>query len=177
MTTDRGPDGVGASLAEIYRRVYREQMLGLPIINPNLAVEAVGFTSFRGHVLGILITPWFMKLMLLPGTAPWAELRDGESQSWLFPGGVLKFIAERDDQLGPYQACSLFSPMSAFRGQDDARAAAEAVLHGLFSETPAAEPVVVPRVGPLAELQEAVAAPMSKRDFLRGSFIGRRRES
>lgn len=176
---DSEPGRVAASLEEIYRRIHLEQMLGLPILNPALEVEAVGFVAYRGHSLGILITPWFMKLMLLPGTASWPELRDGESQSWLFPGGALKFIAERNERLGSYQACSLFSPMNEFAGQEDARAAAQAVLQGLFSEAAPLEPAAapVPPAGPLAEMREAVAAPMSKRDFLRGSFLGRPRES
>ncbi len=181
MTEISTPDAVGrtgCSLEEIYRRIHREQMLGLPILNPALEVEAVGFAPYCGHRLGILVTPWFMKLMLWPGEeAPWPELREGESQSWQFPCGALKFVAERDEQAGSYHAFSLFSPMHEFAGQDEARAAAQAVLQGLFIEAAPAEPVPAAPAGPLAEIREAVAAPMSKRDFLRGSFLGRRRES
>lgn len=169
----------GCRLEEIYRRIHREQMFGLPILNPALEVEATGFMPYLGHRLGILITPWFMKLMLLPGAAPWPEVPEGESQSWPFPCGALKFIAERDEQGGPYQAFSLFSPMREFADQDEARAAARAVLEGLFIEAVpagAAPPAPAP-AGPLENICEAVAAPMSKRDFLRGSFLGRLRES
>ena len=182
LTGNTGPDRVdhpGSSLETIFRRIHREQMLDLPILNPALEVEAVGFAPYCGHSLGILITPWFMKLMLLPGEAPWPELREGKSQYWRFPGGALKFVAEYDEQVGAYQACSLFSPMREFAGQEEACAAAQAILLGLFNEAASVSVAVSAppsSSGPLAEMREAVAAPMSKRDFLRGSFLRRQRE-
>ena len=36
------------------------------MVNPALAVEAVGFRPWGEHWLGILITPWFMNLVLMP---------------------------------------------------------------------------------------------------------------
>ncbi|HUX64558.1 [NiFe]-hydrogenase assembly chaperone HybE [Sulfuricella sp.] len=172
----------GPLLEEIYRKIHREHMLGLPILNPDLEVEAVGFVPFRGLWVGILITPWFMNLMLLSGTALCPVLAEGESQSWLFPGGALKFYAGFEAEVGSCQVCSLFSPMREFANQEEARAAAQAVLNGLFTEIVSAEPeppvpVQTQPAGPLAEMRVAVAAPMTKRDFLRGSFLpGRQRE-
>lgn len=69
MSGNPEAERAGNSLEEIYRRIHREKMLGLPILNPALEVEAVGFLPYCGHSLGMLITPWFMKLMLLPGEA------------------------------------------------------------------------------------------------------------
>lgn len=183
----RSPESVEAShpgplLEEIYRKIHREHMLGLPILNPDLEVEAVGFVPFRGLWVGILITPWFMNLMLLSGTALCPVLSEGESQSWLFPGGALKFYAGFEAEVGSCQVCSLFSPMREFANQEEARAAAQAVLNGLFAEVVSVEPeppapVQTQPAGPLAEMRAAVAAPMTKRDFLRGSFLpGRQRE-
>ena len=48
-----------------FRAVYEERMQGLPFINPALSVEAVEVGPWNGHWLGVLITPWFMYLMLL----------------------------------------------------------------------------------------------------------------
>lgn len=171
----------GPLLEEIYRKIHREHMLGLPILNPDLAVEAVGFVPFRGLWLGIMVTPWFMNLMLLTGTALCPVLADGESQSWQFPGGALKFYAGFEAEVGSCQVCSLLSPMREFANQEEARSAAQAVLNGLFTELVSVEPDPVPvhtqPAGPLAEMRVAVAAPMTKRDFLRGSFLpGRQRE-
>ena len=56
--------------------IYRERMQGLPIVNPELSVEAVGFEPFEAHELGVLISPWFMNLVLLPADeALFDELR------------------------------------------------------------------------------------------------------
>ena len=35
----------GPLLEEIYRKIHLERMLGLPILNPELEVEAVGFAA------------------------------------------------------------------------------------------------------------------------------------
>jgi [NiFe] hydrogenase assembly HybE family chaperone len=181
MTSLKFADTPSALLKEIYRKIYREHMIGLPILNPGLEVETVGFVPFQSFWVGILITPWFMNLVILPGTEPCPALPEGESQSWVFPGGVLKFISEFEAEIGSYQVCSLFSPMQEFTNQEEARSAAQAVLGGLFTETvsaePAPEPVQTPPVGPLAEMRAVISAPMTKRDFLRGSFLpGRQRE-
>ena len=60
-------DLVGQRLESAFERVRRERMIDVPMLNPRLAVQAVGFRDWRGGWLGILITPWFMNLMLLPG--------------------------------------------------------------------------------------------------------------
>lgn len=172
----------GPMLEEIYRKIHCEHMLGLPILNPDLEVEAVGFVQFHGLWVGILITQWFMNLMLLSGTAMCPVLAEGVSQSWLFPGGVLKFCAGFEAEAGSSQVCSLFSPMREFANQEEARSAAQAVLNGLFTEAVNIEPeppvpVQTQPAGPLAEMCAAVAAPMTKRDFLRGRFLpGRHHE-
>jgi [NiFe] hydrogenase assembly HybE family chaperone len=172
----------GHLLEETYRKIHREHMLGLPILNPDLEVEAVDFVPFRGLWLGVLVTPWFMNLMLLSGTVICPVLAEGESQSWQFPGGTLKFYAGFEAEAGSCQVCSLVSPMREFANQEQARAAAQAVLNGLFTEIVSVKPeppvpVQTQPAGPLAEMRAAVAAPMSKRDFLRGSFLpGRQRE-
>jgi [NiFe] hydrogenase assembly HybE family chaperone len=171
----------GHILEKIYRKIHREHMLGLPILNPNLAVEAIGFVPFRGLWIGILITPWFMNLMILSGTVNCPELAEGESQSWQFPGGTLKFYAGFEAETGYCQVCSLVSPMREFVNQEQARVAAHAVLNELFTEIASVKPESVPvqtqPAGPLAEMRAAIAAPMTKRDFLRGNFLpGRQRE-
>ena len=167
-------------LEKTFRQIQQEHMLGLPILNPYLDVEAVGFVQFQGLWLGILITPWFMNLMLLSGTERCPALAEGKHQSWQFPGGTLKFDGGFDAKLGSYQACSFFAVMGKFTNQNEARSAAQAVLKGLLSGVAnvATEPEQVQPVGPLAEIRAAIEAPMSKRDFLRGNFLpGRKRET
>lgn len=170
----------GPLLEEIYRKIHRERMFGLPILNPELEVEAVGFAPHKGLWVGVLITPWFMNLMLLSGTATCPALAEGGSQYWPFPGGPLQFSAGFEAEVGSFQVCSLFSPMGEFANQDEARAAAQAVMDGLLTASasvePAPEPVQPLSAGPLEEMRAAVAAPMTKRDFLRSFLPGKKRE-
>ena len=142
----------------------------MPMLNPALAVEAVAFRPWKDHWLGILITPWFMNLMLLPhDAAAWRPIATGESRHYAFPAGVFEFIGGRDEVLGDYQACSLFSPMFDFANPKGAHDTAVAALAALFdagsretSGVPAPSPVV-------AGGAAAQATPLvSKRDFLFG---------
>jgi [NiFe] hydrogenase assembly HybE family chaperone len=123
-----------ASLARIFRRVAAEGMAGMPLGNPALEVEAVGFRQTEnGHWLGVLITPWAVDLLLLPATSSsWPDKAAGETQCWRFPSGVYEFLAASHEELGSYHLCSLFSPPHQFTSQEAARQTAQAILSGLF---------------------------------------------
>jgi len=100
-----------AALERAFEVVRRERMHGMPMLNRALAVEAVGFRPWREHWLGILITPWFMNVVLMPRvSAAWQAIGERETRHHVFPGGVFEFIGAREATLGDYQACSLFSP-------------------------------------------------------------------
>ena len=43
-------------------------MADVPILNPVLSVEAVDFQHWKGHWLGVVITPWCMSMLLVPGS-------------------------------------------------------------------------------------------------------------
>lgn len=147
-------------LAAAFRAIHATRMRGLPFVNERLAVEAVGFREWNGRWLGVLITPWFMNLVLLPDDAPgarWQPLGQGASAAYAFPAGVFEFIGAREDAVGEFQSCSLFSPMFEFADQATARLAAEAALAALFE----------------APDRVRDAAPVSKRDFLLGRVADR----
>jgi [NiFe] hydrogenase assembly HybE family chaperone len=118
-----------------FSRVERETMQGMPLLNPSLQVQAVGFQEWQGHCLGVLITPWFMNLMLLPKEGDdWQECRVGDKRLYQFPSGPYEFILGEDAAIGRYQMCSLFSPMFEFANQESAVATAEAVMQALMDE-------------------------------------------
>ena len=58
-------DDAVQNLANAYRRAALK-VKGLPIYNPTLAVEAVGFREHEGRQVGVIVTPWFMNLTVLP---------------------------------------------------------------------------------------------------------------
>lgn len=169
------PSPAGA-LEEVFRAILQRQMQDLPMVNPALSVEAVGFRPWHEHWLGILITPWFMNLMLLPRVcANWQPIAERESRHYVFPAGVFEFIGGRDPVLGDYQACSLFSPMFEFADQAGAHDTAAAALDALFDvasrdcgEVAALRPAEL--TAQVDARPGAVPAPaarvLSKRDFL-----------
>jgi [NiFe] hydrogenase assembly HybE family chaperone len=168
--TDR-PSPAGA-LERAFRSIEQRQMRDMPMLNPALAVEAVGFRRWSDHWLGVLITPWFMNLMLMPRVgAKWQPIGEREKRHYVFPAGVFEFIGGRDPALGDYQACSLFSPMLEFADQAGARDTAAAALDALFDAAHRAsgELTESQTLGADAPARTVPAArPLSKRDFLFG---------
>jgi [NiFe] hydrogenase assembly HybE family chaperone len=162
-------------LETAFRAIHEQRMQGLPFLNPALAVEAVGFRPWESHWLGVLITPWFMNLMLMPREPEgWRAAAPGDSVAYAFPAGAFEFIAGRDDAVGDYQACSLFSPMFEFQDQQSALLTAAAALQALFDETLCTRGA---SNDPVDKPPADGAAPMSKREFLRGGFVPDARES
>lgn len=113
--------------------IWRERMRGLPFVNPRLGVEAVDFRRVEEHELGVLIAPWFMNLVLLPGTDEWAELAQGVKIERMLPSGSFEFTLCRDEEIGVYLTGVLFRTVSDFPDQETARAVASEVLVRLFT--------------------------------------------
>lgn len=134
------PTAVAADIEAIFRRIHREQMAGLPLLNDRLTVATHGFQVYRGRVIGVLVTPWLMNLVMLPGTGDdWDGLALGHKQPHAFPSGSYKFMVNEIDGLGRCQTHSLFSPMREFSGQAHALAAAEAFLRDLMTPSAGSE--------------------------------------
>lgn len=167
------------NLQQAFVGIARGRMAGLPLVNPALAVEALGFAAQpderaprspnqQGEEggggeggLGVLLTPWFMNLVWLPlRPAGEAALPQGVSRVRRIGGERFEFIGAHEDQAGAYEMCSLFSPMFEFTDQAAARATALAVLAAL-------------RVPPAPA---ATVAPPPRRAFLfgRGAAAGSR---
>jgi len=160
-------------LEDRFRSILQRQMQDVPMLNPALAVEAIGLRPWSDHWLGILVTPWFMNLVLLPRVlARWQPIGQGESRHYVFPAGVFEFIGARDPVLGDYLACSLFSPMFEFANQQGARDTATAALEALFDVAHREPGEVQVRRSAIDDTAGGPAAPtaggrvLSKRDFL-----------
>jgi [NiFe] hydrogenase assembly HybE family chaperone len=86
-------------------RIQREQMADVPILNPALMVEAVDFQRWQGHWLGIVVTPWCMSLLLVPGSSEnWVSTGDNKRRFVRFPAGDLPFWAARKWNSGSIRA-------------------------------------------------------------------------
>jgi [NiFe] hydrogenase assembly HybE family chaperone len=125
-------------------RIQRDQMIDVPILNPALSVQAIDFQRWQGHWLGIVVTPWCMSMLLLPGsTENWVSTGENKRRFVKFPAGDFAFLGSAEVELGEYQSCSLFSPMGKFATQSQATMTARASLIGLLTApqpAPAAKP-------------------------------------
>jgi len=142
---------ISHALETTFNEILDKRMRDLPVVNASLSVQAVGFNRFGEDWLGVLITPWFMNLMLLPGPdSHWRTQQPGTKIDKRFPYGAFEFTLGSEPQMGIYALCSLFSPMFQFENQAAALAAAQSALQGLLAE-------VAPRT-------------VSRRDLLRGAI-------
>jgi len=125
-------EATATRLENAFREVHTIRMIGMPVLNDALDVRAVGLTPWNGFWFGILITPWFMNVVLLPQEPETQSIRSGEKRLFAFPAGSFEFIRGHEDGLGPFWMCSLFSPVFEFEDMETAVAAAEAALGELL---------------------------------------------
>lgn len=175
MTDALRPDP-SLHLAAAYRAIAT-RMAGLNFVNPAIEVEAVGFRPWQAQWLGVMVTPWFINLMLLPREpAGWTSLPQGQTLRYRFPAGEYDFIASCNEAVGEYHMCSLLSPVLELPDHATARLVAELALAALLDHANAPEAraaeIDTPAIDTISTQVAAHAnAPMTKRDFLRGRFI------
>ena len=161
------------ALEGAFRKV-EARMRGLPVFNPALQVVAAGFRPWQGLWLGIMITPWAINLVLLPGGNPdWQALGVDEHRVWRFPSGEHAFMGMNLEGFGPLQFCSLFSPALEFQSQDAAVAAARAALESLMTQYDAPTPSAPPAPPSAEESVPLAERSVTRRNFLRGRLFGR----
>ncbi|SFI17100.1 [NiFe]-hydrogenase assembly chaperone HybE [Bradyrhizobium sp. cf659] len=151
----------GELLAGSYREIGERAMRDLPIYNEALGVEAVGFRSFNDTIVGIMVTPWFMNVVMPARAAAQAT----STLRIRFPAGDIEFTLSEVGHMGRIASCSLFSPMFQFADMAAARATAEAALTELMLPADSEEAV---------RRREPATSPIDRRNFLRGALTERR---
>lgn len=116
-----------AALEARFAMIAATRMAGVPLLNERLAVAAVGFEAVEDGAVGVLLTPWFMNLLWLPGEQA-EPAAPGASRRRAVGNENFEFIGAHEEGIGPYEACSLFSPMFEFEDQAAALATAREVL-------------------------------------------------
>jgi [NiFe] hydrogenase assembly HybE family chaperone len=182
-------------LVAVFSLIEQQRMQDVPILNSALNVEAIGFVPWNGYELGVLITPWFMNLMLLgEGDAPESEAGLlGDKIRHCFPSGLYEFILAEEPGIGRYQACSLFSPMHPFHSHALAVETAQMVMQSIMmaenrseisthsheiervwrgegSEQPNEVTDQQAEVEDSVSLTERLEMPLSRREILTGLF-------
>lgn len=117
-----------------FREILETRMDGIPILNRALEVKCIGGQEWSGSNLFVLLTPWFMNILLVPVEPEDGARTVGAKRSVAFPAGRYEFISSYEDTLGGFWMCSLFSPVFEFADQDTALACAQSVLDLLFED-------------------------------------------
>ncbi|WP_341892088.1 [NiFe]-hydrogenase assembly chaperone HybE [Variovorax sp. YR752] len=120
-------------LQQAFERIARTRMAGLPLNNPRLEVATVDFRVDEADdfALGALITPWCMNLLRLPLHDGQTALGVGIAAARDIGARRFDFIGAHEPDVGPFEACSLFSPMFEFADQAAALATAQEALKEL----------------------------------------------
>ncbi len=177
----------------VFNRILQDQMVGIPILNPMIRVQTLGFQIYEGRTMGIVITPWLMNLILFPNQNDhWEDMKIGQKQDHLFPSNRHEFMVNELEGIGIFQTLSLFSPMHEFENQDHAIAAANAFLEILLKPVDESERLDEKRLEQFLDGQEMddiyqkecklksaneqadmsviTEHKLSRRDILRGNF-------
>ena len=125
------------TLQDLFQSILEERMQDVPILNGHLSVEAVGFCKWEQYWLGVMLTPWFMNLLLLPDEDcefEWDKQPVGSKHFFTLPAGKFEFIVSHETTIGRFLMSSLFSPVFEFGDQETALITAETVMAELFAE-------------------------------------------
>ncbi len=178
MILSEDEDSPVERLQQVFAHILATRMQDVPILNRSLHVEAVGFRLWQGRWIGVLVTPWMINLVLLPGPDLALQvLRLDEKQNWEFPSGSYEFMGLNEAELGTCHICPLISPVDEFASHEQAITVAQKIVTELFAEekTEHAHEHQLTDMLEQTRLQgESLAnKPVSRRDFLRAPFVGR----
>jgi [NiFe] hydrogenase assembly HybE family chaperone len=154
-----------SKLVERFTHIGETAMRDLPIYNHNLKVEAVGFQPTDNGWLGVLVTPWFINVILLPEQRSAATVPLGDKVTHELASGEHEFSVGEDDELGRYDFITLASPTLNFKSQQAAREAAEKALAKLTT-SPEEYQEQIPEQA--VEFVSPEQKGKQRREFLRG---------
>ena len=106
------------NLVARFQKIGVERVYGLPIYNEALTVEPVDFQNCKGGLIGVLVTPWFMNIMLLPeDTSSYQSQELGEKVKFQLESGDQEFVIGEDEEVGRYLFRTVTSPTHCYKKQ------------------------------------------------------------
>ncbi|HEY8904472.1 MAG TPA: [NiFe]-hydrogenase assembly chaperone HybE [Rhodoferax sp.] len=148
------------ALEQAFTEIAHTRMLGVPVQNPAIHIQAFGFhpdPDDTDLLLGVLVTPWFMNLVRLPTqthTLGSKLLEVGEKATRSAGNESFEFVGAFEPGIGAFEVCSLFSPMFEFADHAAAADTANEILHLLRT--------------PVKPTTHTAQTPPSRRGFLFG---------
>ena len=132
MPDPSGEDRI-LQLVDRFTHIGETAMRELPIYNHALQVEAIGFKPTAAGWLGVLITPWFINVMLLPKHKQETTMPLGEKVTHKLISGEHDFSVGEDDELGRYDFLTLASPTLKYKSHQAACDVAQKALAKLLT--------------------------------------------
>jgi len=156
-------------LEAVYGRIAEQSMRDLPLYNERLRVEAVGFRPRDGHIIGVLVTPWCMNLILMPGADDdWSHLSHDTVSEWELPAGTFEFNPCLFDDVSLHLSAPLFSTVQDFPDQATARAIGLEIVRNLLDPRKLPADAASPGDGESDRRGNALLGrPVSRRGLLR----------
>ena len=95
-----------------FERVSKQSMHDLSFLHPTMGIYASEFALFENQWVGVVITPWMLSAMILPGPNQyWPHRAIGEKLGLILPYGEMTYTVGELEGLTQYLACSLMSPL------------------------------------------------------------------
>ena len=116
-----------------YERIAREQMAELPFYHATMPIAAE-CVLFEGQWLGVVLTPWMLSVVVLPGPEQlWPQRKSAERIALALPCGSMTFMVGELPETGQLLACSLMSPLDSHLGAEQGLALVGSTLKMLLS--------------------------------------------
>jgi len=156
-------------LEAVYGRIAEQSMRDLPLYNERLRVEAVGFCLWDTHIIGVLITPWCMNLILMPGADDdWSHMNRDAVSEWELPAGTIEFNPCLFDDVSLHLSATLFSTVQDFPDHATARAIGKEIIRNLLDPSELPADAAAPSDGESDRRGDALLGrPVSRRGLLR----------
>ncbi|CNI73824.1 hydrogenase-2 assembly chaperone [Yersinia mollaretii] len=101
-----------ALLEQVFGQIADDEMRGLPFYRDPIPLRACGFQLFEQQWIGVLLTPWMLSLVVLPGPQQsWPRRAVGERLMLELPCGTVGFTVSEVAGCGQYLSRSLMSPL------------------------------------------------------------------
>jgi [NiFe] hydrogenase assembly HybE family chaperone len=159
------------NLVRRFQQIGVERIYGLPIYNDALTVEAVDFQPCEGGLIGVLVTPWFMNIMLLPdNTTPYQQQELGVKVKYQLNSGEQEFVIGEDEGVGRYLFRTVTSPTHCYKKQIAAVTSGQKALITLLTPPEPEEGEEIPNTQRVEFTPKATEEKHNsgRRDFLRG---------
>ena len=132
----KDPQRVAKTVEQAFNRVHRESMQSIPILNPRINVQTLGFQYYQERIVGIVITPWLMNIILLPCEEDdWSGEVLGRKEIHAFPSKTYIFLLNEIEGIGYCQTHSLHSPMNEFANHEHAVRVAQDFIDQLMTDS------------------------------------------